>query len=330
MPEEAKTVDIDTSGPGAEINLQEEKKENEVEVSNETVENNTESNDSSKESNEQLDVQSNEQETEKKEEVKKEDDKLEEYSKGVQARIAKLTRKMREAERREQAAVEYAKSVEEKRKQMETSFQKSDLANLERFEKNIDAGLQAAERELAAAIESADAKGQIAANKRIAELSFENARIKQAKQQREQVKTEEPVKPADSGNIQQNQLENTPMPDPKAEAWATKNTWFGSNRAMTNTAIAHHQDLENEGYDTTSDEYYQEIDRRMKVDFPAKFGNNQAEKTSAPVQTVASASRSVKPGRKTVRLTSSQVAIAKKLGVPLEEYAKQLKNTEGA
>ena len=330
MPEEAKTVDIDTSGPGAEINLQEDKKENEIEVSNETVENNTESNDSSEESNEQLDVQSNEQETEKKEEVKKEDDKLEEYSKGVQARIAKLTRKMREAERREQAAVEYARSVEEKRKQMETSFQKSDLANLERFEKNIDAGLQAAERELAAAIESADAKGQIAANKRIAELSFENARIKQAKQQREQVKTEEPVKPADSGNIQQNQLENTPMPDPKAEAWATKNTWFGSNRAMTNTAIAHHQDLENEGYDTTSDEYYQEIDRRMKLDFPAKFGNNQAEKTSAPVQTVASASRSVKPGRKTVRLTSSQVAIAKKLGVPLEEYAKQLKTTKEA
>ena len=329
MPEEAKTVDIDTSGPGAEINLQEDKKENEIEVSNETVENNTESNDSSEESNEQLDVQSNEQETEKKEEVKKEDDKLEEYSKGVQARIAKLTRKMREAERREQAAIEYARSVEEKRKQMETSFQKSDLANLERFEKNIDAGLQAAERELAAAIESADAKGQIAANKRIAELSFENARIKQAKQQREQVKTEEPVKPADSGNIQQNQLENTPMPDPKAEAWATKNTWFGTNRAMTNTAIAHHQDLENEGYDTTSDEYYQEIDRRMKVDFPSKFGNNEAEKTSAPVQTVASAQRSVKPGRKTVRLTSSQVAIAKKLGVPLEEYAKQLKNTKG-
>ena len=315
MPEEEKKkkpseipVDIDTSGPEVDVDI--EAKEEAVETAPETTE----------------------QETEVKEETskKEEDSKLEDYSKGVQARIAKLTRKMREAERREQAAVEYARSVEEKRKQMETSFQKSDLANLERFEKNIDAGLQAAERELAAAIESADAKGQIAANKRIAELSFENARIKQAKQQREQVKTEEPVKPADSGNIQQNQLENTPMPDPKAEAWATKNTWFGSNRAMTNTAIAHHQDLENEGYDTTSDEYYQEIDRRMKVDFPAKFGNNQAEKTSAPVQTVASASRSVKPGRKTVRLTSSQVAIAKKLGVPLEEYAKQLKNTEGA
>ena len=326
MPEENKTVDIDTSGPGAEINLQEEKKENEIEVSNETTENNTESNDSSEKSNEQLDVQ--ETETTKQEEVKQDDGKLEEYSKGVQSRIAKLTRKMREAERREQAALEYAKSVEEKRKQMESTFQKSDLANLDRFEKNIDAGLQAAERELAAAIETSDAKGQIAANKRIAELSFENARIKQAKQSREQMKTEESVQ-TESRPVEQPQ-QNIPMPDVKAEAWASKNVWFGSNRAMTNTAISHHQDLEGEGYDTTSDEYYKEIDRRMKVDFPTKFGNNEAEKTSAPVQTVASANRSVKPGRKTVRLTSSQVAIAKKLGVPLEEYAKQLKNTEGA
>tara|TARA_B100001939_G_scaffold153169_1_gene132333 strand:+ start:272 stop:1258 length:987 start_codon:yes stop_codon:yes gene_type:complete len=328
MPEEEKkTVDIDTSGPGAEIDLQEEKQENEIEVASETVENNTESDNSSEESSEQLGVQSNEET--KKEEVKKEDDKLEEYSKGVQARIAKLTRKMREAERREQAALDYAKSVEDKRREMESRFQKTDLDYLERFEKNVGAGLEAAERELAAAIESQDAKAQIAANKRIAELSFENARIKQAKQNRQQVKVED-TKPVDSGNIEQNSTERTPMPDPKAEAWAAKNTWFGSNRAMTNTAIAHHQDLESEGYDTTSDEYYQEIDRRMKVDFPARFGNTTEEKTSAPVQTVASASRSVKPGRKTVRLTSSQVAIAKKLGVPLEDYAKQLKITKEA
>ena len=328
MPEEEKkTVDIDTSGPGAEIDLQEEKQENEIEVASETFENNTESDNSSEESSEQLGVQSNEET--KKEEVKKEDDKLEEYSKGVQARIAKLTRKMREAERREQAALDYAKSVEDKRREMESRFQKTDLDYLERFEKNVGAGLEAAERELAAAIESQDAKAQIAANKRIAELSFENARIKQAKQNREQVKVED-TKPVNSGNIEQNSTERTPMPDPKAEAWAAKNTWFGSNRAMTNTAIAHHQDLENEGYDTTSDEYYQEIDRRMKVDFPARFGNTTEEKTSAPVQTVASASRSVKPGRKTVRLTSSQVAIAKKLGVPLEDYAKQLKITKEA
>jgi len=331
MPdEEKKTVDIDTSGPGAEVNLQEEKNENEIEVENETVENNTESNDSSEKSNEQLDVQAEEKETTKQEEVKQDEEKLEEYSKGVQSRIAKLTRKMREAERREQAAIEYARSVEEKRKQDQSRFQKTDLDYLEKFEKNVSAGLEAAERELATAIETQDAKAQIAANKRIAELSFENARIKQAKQSKEQVSTEPTVQSADSGNIAQPQPESTPMPDPKAEAWAAKNTWFGSNRAMTNTAIAHHQDLENEGYDTTSEDYYKEIDRRMKVDFPARFGNTTEEKTSAPVQTVASASRSVKPGRKTVRLTSSQVAIAKKLGVPLEDYAKQLKLTKEA
>ena len=328
MPEENKTVPIDTSGPGAEIDLQEDKQENEIEVESETVENNTESNDTSEKSDEQLDVQN--QETTKQEEVKQDDGKLEEYSKGVQSRIAKLTRKMREAERREQAAIEYARSVEEKRKQDYSRFQKTDLDYLEKFEKNVSAGLEAAERELATAIETQDAKAQIAANKRIAELSFENARIKQAKQSKEQVSAEPTVQSADSGNIAQPQPESTPMPDPKAEAWASKNTWFGSNRAMTNTAIAHHQDLESEGYDTTSEEYYQEIDRRMKVDFPARFGITTEEKTSAPVQTVASASRSVKPGRKTVRLTSSQVAIAKKLGVPLEDYAKQLKLTKEA
>ena len=325
MPEEEKkTVDIDTSGPGAEIDIPEDKTfENEVEVSNENTENNNKPADTSEKSDEQSDVQKNQEQETKKQEQVKDDGKLEEYSKGVQSRIAKLTRKMREAERREQAALEYAKAVEEKRKEAESRFKKTDLDNLDRFEKNINAGLEAAERELASAIEASDAKGQIAANKRIAELSFENARIKQAKQSREQAKVEEPVK-----SVEQPQTPSTPMPDPKAEQWASKNTWFGANRAMTNTAIEHHKDLENEGYDTSSDEYYQEIDRRMKVDFPSKFGNNEAEKTSAPVQTVASANRSVKPGRKTVRLTSSQVAIAKKLGVPLEEYAKQLKITK--
>ena len=119
--------------------------------------------------------------------------------------------------------------------------------------------------------------------------------------------------------------------DPRAEAWAAKNSWFGSDRAMTYTAFEIHKDLtEKEGYDPSSDEYYAEVDKRIRVDFPHKFGNTNDKQSTAPVQTVASAKRSVKPGRKTVRLTSSQVAIAKKLGVPLEEYAKQLKNTEGA
>jgi hypothetical protein len=327
MPDENKTVDIDTSGPGADIYLQEEKQENDIEVIDETAENNNESNNSSEKSDEQLDVQEG---TTKQEETKKDDEKLEEYSKGVQSRIAKLTRKMREAERREQAAVEYARSVEEKRKQDHSRFQKTDLDYLERFEKNVNAGLEAAERELATAIETQDAKAQIAVNKRIAELSFESARIKQSRQSKEQINAEQSVRSADSGNIVQAPLERISTPDPKAEIWAAKNTWFGTNRAMTNTAIAHHQDLENEGYDTTSQEYYQEIDNRMKLDFPARFGNTTQEKTSAPVQTVASASRSVKPGRKTIRLTSSQVAIAKKLGVPLEDYAKQLRLTKEA
>ena len=330
MPEEEnKTVDIDTSGPGAEIDLQEDKQQDDnIEVENETVENNTESNNADQESGEQLGVQSNEET--KNEEVKKDDEKLEEYSKGVQSRIAKLTRKMREAERREQAAVEYAKSVEQKRREMESLYQKTDLDYINKFEKNIETGLESAERELAAAIENQDAKAQIAANKRIAELTFESARLKQTKQSREQAKNEKPVSNFEGGQIQQTLSEELPTPDPKAESWASKNTWFGSNRAMTNTAIEHHKDLENEGYDTRSDEYYQEIDRRMRIDFPSKFGKTTGEKSSTPVQTVASAQRSVKPGRKTVRLTSSQVAIAKKLGVPLEEYAKQLKTTKEA
>ena len=127
-----------------------------------------------------------------------------------------------------------------------------------------------------------------------------------------------------------NVSQQTDNPDPRAEAWASKNPWFGTDRAMTYTAFEIHKDLtEKEGYDPSSDEYYAEVDKRIRVDFPHKFGNTD-KTTTAPVQTVASASRSVKPGRKTVRLTSSQVAIAKKLGVPLEEYAKQLKNTEGA
>ena len=132
-------------------------------------------------------------------------------------------------------------------------------------------------------------------------------------------------------------LDAPPAPDGfryrwiRAEAWAAKNSWFGTDRAMTYTAFEIHKDLtEKEGYDPSSDEYYAEVDKRIRVDFPHKFGTSENKQTAAPVQTVASANRSVKPGRKTVRLTSSQVAIAKKLGVPLEEYAKQLKNTKEA
>ena len=311
MPEEEKkTVPIDTSGPDAEIDIEETKDESVVET------------------------EAPKQETSTEEPVKEEsqDDKLEEYSRGVQSRIAKLTRKMREAERREQAAIEYAKGVEESRKKLEARFEKTDSDYIKKFESTISSGMESAQKELAAAIESGDAQAQVEANKRIATLAFENAKLEQAKEGREVVQAEKPVQNlSQANNVNVPQRDDPINPDPRAEAWAAKNSWFGTDRAMTYTAFEIHKDLtEKEGYDPSSDEYYAEVDKRIRVDFPHKFGTTETKQTAAPVQTVASANRSVKPGRKTVKLTSSQVAIAKKLGVPLEEYAKQLKNTEGA
>ena len=319
MPEEEKkTVDIDTSGPGADIDIEEKKDEAVVEQPE-------------KESTEQGTDKTFENERETKLDDKKEDEKLEDYSKGVQARIAKLTRKMREAERREQAATEYAKAVEAKRVALEKKFVKTDADYLKKFETSIQTGLEAAQQELAAAITSGDAEAQVKANKRIATLAFENAKLEQAKTN-QPVASEQPVTNLNQGgNVTMPQTDDPINMDPKAEAWASKNPWFGSDRAMTYTAFEIHKDLtEKEGYDPSSDEYYAEVDKRIKVDFPHKFGNTSDKQSTKPVQTVASAQRSVKPGRKTVRLTSSQVAIAKKLGVPLEEYAKQIKITEGA
>ena len=208
----------------------------------------------------------------------------------------------------------------------------ADADYIKKFESTISSGLEAAQKELAAAIETGDAKAQVEANKRIATLAFENAKLDAAKEGREApTQAEKPVNLSQGGNVRQPAMDDPINPDPRAEAWASKNTWFGTDRAMTYTAFEIHKDLtEKEGFDPNSDEYYAEVDKRIRVDFPHKFGKTDEKQSTAPVQTVASAKRSVKPGRKTVRLTSSQVAIAKKLGVPLEEYAKQLKNTEGA
>jgi len=316
MPEEKeKLVPIDTSGPDATIDIEETKDETVIEQSEENKEQGTD--------------KSFENERETKLEEKKDDSELEDYSKGVQSRIAKLTRKMREAERREKAAVEYAQAVEQKRQQLEKRFEKTDSDYIKKFETTISSGLESAQKELAAAIESGNAEAQVAANKRIAQLAFENAKLEAAKEGRQTEQEEKPVQLSQANNVNIPQRDDPINPDPRAEAWASKNSWFGSDRAMTYTAFEIHKDLtEKEGYDPSSDEYYAEVDKRIRVDFPHKFGNTK--QSTAPVQTVASANRSVKPGRKTVRLTSSQVAIAKKLGVPLEEYAKQLKNTEGA
>jgi len=317
MPEEKKMVPIDTSGPDATIDIEETKDEAVIEQPEENKEQETD--------------KSFENERETKLEEKKDDSELEDYSKGVQSRIAKLTRKMREAERREQAAVEYAQAVEQKRQALEKRFEKTDSDYIKKFETTISSGLESAQKELAAAIESGNAEAQVEANKRIAQLAFENAKLESAKEGRQTTQEEKPVQQlSQANNVNIPQRDDPINPDPRAEAWAAKNSWFGSDRAMTYTAFEIHKDLtEKEGYDPSSDEYYAEVDKRIKIDFPHKFGNTKIN-TTAPVQTVASAQRSVKPGRKTVRLTSSQVAIAKKLGVPLEEYPKQLKNTEGA
>ena len=317
MPEENKIkkedpkVDLDTSGPEVDVSLPEEKKEEVIETKEEET------------------VKEVEKEEVKQETKKEDDSKLEEYSKGVQSRIAKLTRKMREAERREQAATEYAQALETQRKEDQSRFKKMDTDYWSKFEKNVKTGMESAQKELASAIESGNAEAQVEANKRIAALAFENAKLEQRKS--EPVEEERPVQQlSDGGKLPQQTPQNLPDPDPKAEEWASKNTWFGKDRAMTFTAFEIHKDLVNEGFDPKSDDYYSEVNKRIKVDFPHKFAKDGEEHTSKPVQSVASAQRSVKPGRKTVRLTSSQVAIAKKLGVPLEEYAKQIKLTEGA
>jgi hypothetical protein len=306
-------VEIDTSGPEVDVALPEEKVEDVAEQATEAPK--------------QEEVKEETKQEEVKEEPKKSDEELEDYSKGVQARIAKLTRKMREAERREKAATDYARAVEEKRQALEKRFEKTDADYLKKFESSISTGMEAAQKELAAAIENGDAQAQVEANKRIATLAFENAKLATAKEGREAKQTtqaEKPVQLSDGPT----EMPSEPAPDPKAEDWASRNSWFGQDRAMTYTAFEIHKDLVNEGFDPKSDDYYAEVDKRIKVDFPHKLGNTSEKQSTKPVQTVASAQRSVKPGRKTVRLTSSQVAIAKKLGVPLEEYAKQLNTKE--
>ena len=328
MPdEENKTVDIDTSGPDAEVTIEETKDEAVIETEN--TEQETENTEQEKvETKQEL-----EEGGEAKE--KKDDEQLEDYSKGVQSRIAKLTRKMREAERREKAALEYAKAVEAKRQTVETKFTKVNEDYVKQFETRVKTGLDSVQKELASAIENADAASQIEAQKKIAALSIDEARLNALKEQQTNTTTtkEEPAPRLSAADpLSDSAQKPLPAPDPRAEDWASQNTWFGKDRAMTYTAFEIHKDLtEREGFDPQSDEYYVEVDKRIRLEFPQKFDTKESQ-TSKPTQNVASVKRSsnVRSGRQTVRLTSSQVAIAKKLGVPLEEYAKQIKLTEGA
>ena len=268
---------------------------------------------------EQIEVQQEEQKEEAPVENKKAE--LDDYSDGVQKRIAKLTRKMREAERQKEEAIQYAQQVKTDADNLKTRFSNLDKSYTEEFEKRVTTNLEAAKAKLASAITNADPEAQAQAQLELAELASDNTRLATLKAAFEN-KPEEPV-------ATQTPAARTPQPaapDPRADAWASKNTWFGTDNAMTYTAFDILKTLIEEGYDanTGAEEYYKEIDKRIRLEFPHKFGNNEST-TSEPVQNVASARRSAGKGRrKTVKLTPSQVAISKRLGVPLEEYAKQL------
>ena len=262
---------------------------------------------------------------EKKDEKKEE---LEKYSEGVQKRIAKLTRKMREAERQKEEAVVYAQSVKRDKEDLESKFSRLDKSYVSEFESRVKTNMKAAKQALKTAIESQDVDGQVTAQEQIATLTMDAARLNALKIAETSRPKEKDVK------ITPQQYRPQVTPDPKAEDWATKNTWFGNDSAMTYTAFDIHKKLvDEEGFDPKSNDYYNEVDKRIRLEFPHKFGKMEGTSTERekPSQNVASAKRSALTGRrKTVKLTPSQVAIAKRLGVPLEDYAKQLKITEGA
>jgi hypothetical protein len=249
-----------------------------------------------------------------KKEIKK--DELDDYSANVKKRIEKLTFKLREAERREKAATDYAESVK-------TRFDDLDKNYLQQASDRVKSETEKSKELLKKAIEEGDADKIVDLNQQIATLAVDDARVKAAE---ENAKVNKKTKPAETTE-EAIASDQPPQPDPKAEAWAAKNSWFGSNEAMTYTAFAIHKKLvEQEGFDPHSDTYYEEVDKRIRDEFPHKFDGEKADTgQQKPAQAVASATRSTKTGRKTVRLTPSQVAIAKKLGVPLEEYAKYVK-----
>ena len=319
---EEKTVDIDTTGPGAEVDISEEKKEEVVETVEPVVEEKVEEKKEPEETKQEEikeEPKTADQETKPKEE-------LEQYSEGVQKRISKLTKKWREAERQKEAALDYAKGVQVESSKIKTRLNKLEPSYVTAIENRVISGLQAAQAKLIRAREANDINAEVDAQKDIARLGVEESKVAALKAKQAETKEQEVKTPT-----LDDALAPTGPTDPKARAWAERNDWFGQDNAMTYTAMDLHEKLtRDEGFDPKSDEYYEEVDKRMRIDFPHKFGNTTPQESTKTTQIVASAKRSVQSGRKTVRLTSSHVAIAKKLGVPLEEYAKQLKITKEA
>ena len=317
-----KTVDLDTSGPAMDVDIPETKDETEI-VEKETVQEEPSVRPVEDEKIPEDKTFENERETKLDQ---KDDTELKEYSDSVQRRIAKLTKKWREAERQKDEAVTYAQRILKDKKDADAKLSKLQPDFVAVTEESINSGVAAAQAKLAAAREANDLKAESEALASISELGYKRAKLEETKVAQAEFEKQQSEKKPQVNLPRQTAAAGTP--DPKAEAWSEKNTWFGKDTAMTYTAFDLHQKITDEGYDPSSDEYYAEIDKRIRLEFPHKFDKSKSKPVSKPTQTVASATRSPKTNRKSVRLTSSQVAIAKKLGVPLEEYAKQLMNTK--
>jgi hypothetical protein len=299
-----KLVPIDTSGEAVDVELKEDGVNSVQRENNETP---------------VIEVQEENNETPATENKEEE---LEEYSVGVKKRIDKLTKKMREAERREQAAIDYAKKIQQENKNLKSFSTITSKERIASDEERLTSNESLLKASLQQAVENSDVEKQVLAQQELAKLAIEQERLKIRKQKQAQAEAvkEEPEneQPWESQGGQQQR-----QPDPKAQEWAEKNKWFGNDKPMTYTAMSFHDEIVSEGFDVTSDEYYNEIDKRIRKEFPHKFSDGG--EVSRPRQKVASAVRTSSTGRRTVRLTPSQVAIAKKLGVPLEEYAKHVK-----
>ena len=342
MPETEndKTVELDVTGPGASVELPETENDNDKTYENEVKKNeanvtyDNEPADTPEKPNEQPDVRDEKndggevvQKTSEEGSDKQKDNSkdVEEYSEGVKKRIAKLTKKMREAERQKDEALSYANRIKSERDRYEATATGLDRNYATEMEGRITSSLAAAQAKLAAARTNEDSKAEVEALTQISQLGYEQGKLAEIKSQHAMQDSAANEKPT----LQQQPVRQpAPVKDPKAEAWAEENDWFGKDNAMTYTAFDLHRKLtEEEGMDPQSDEYYNEVDRRIRLEFPHKFDKVE-QKISKPTQNVASATRSSKTGRKTVKLTPTQVTIARKLGVPLEEYAKQLMNTK--
>ena len=298
--EQDKMVPIDTSGEAVEVTLEDKKVK-------------------TADPEENIEVQEEEPKAEVKN-TKSKDEELEDYSQSVQRRIDKLTKKMREAERREQAAIDYAKKVQEENKNLQATSMTTSRERVTADEAQIQSTEALLNTAYQQAIEQQDVTKQVEAQQKMAQLAIEKERLRLRKSKLDQQEASKTVEQPSVEQIVNQPTQQQAQPDPRAQEWAQDNKWFGTDKAMTYTAMSLHDEIVNEGFDASSDEYYNEIDRRIRKEFPHKF-----EDQNRPTQKVGSAVRKSSNGRRTVKLTPSQVAIAKKLGVPLEEYAKHVK-----